>query len=418
MLILLVILVVVCILVCGFFNGAETALLSVDKPLLHAQAEKGDYPAHLAERLLAVPARLLATILVGVNLTHVIATSLATLAVSMVVPEGWHSVVTTAIMTPVLLLFSDLLPKSIGRGNPCWYARATARGLYYAQLLLGPVVVATSAASTGVLRLFGVRERVHGLSVTREEVQAMADISVEQGVIGKPEYKMIRRVFDLNRTTLGSAMVPLVELECVQAAATLDDVLAVARTTRHTRLPVCEGRADNIIGMVHIANVLDAMARHVGLATWTTLRDMVDRDIPFMPETKTVGSMLHELQDQPVPFVFVVNEYGGVVGMISIQNLAEEVAGDWARERPGMPPAITEHQGLVECDGRVDVDVIGDKFGEIFDKAGYDTVAGLVLKLAGRVPKPGDTFTSHGLVFTILRATPKRVVSVSIARKA
>ena len=416
-LLLLIFLVCICIALTAFFSGAETAIVSADKPLLHAQARRDDPRARQAKQLLSAPSRLLATTLVGTNLACVTATTLATVIVARYVSDAWQSVVTTIIMTPVLLLFGEVLPKSIARGNALTYTLASTRTLYFAQKIMSPLVTAVSRLSIGALRLVGVKEHPRDVSVTREEVQALADISAEQGMIGETEHRMISRVFELNRTTLSSVMAPLVDLASAPVTASIDEALAIAQKSDRSRLPVYEERAHNIVGLVHIVDLLDAAVREGTSGKQARLANLVDRTAPFMPETKPVGAMLRDLQSKPVPAVFVVDEYGGVVGMITIRDLAEEVVGDLALERPEDRPFLVEHRNGMDCEGRVDVDVIGERLGIAFDKDGYDTIAGLVLKLAGRVPQQGEAFAFKGFPITVLRADRKRIIRVRIGRK-
>ncbi|MCX7847747.1 MAG: hemolysin family protein [bacterium] len=410
---ILLLAVVACILAGGFFSGSETAFVSVDKPLLQARIQRGDRRALIAHTLLSAPARLLATTLVGTNICYVTATSLATLIVARHVPTHWHSPVTTACMVPLILIFAELLPKSIGRGNAQTFTLWAARPLAAAQSLMWPLVALVSGISIGLLRLFGIKEHPHTISVSREEVQALADLSVEQGVIGPTEHRMIRRVFELNHTPLSAAMVPLVELHCLPLSASPNELVERAAQSGHALFPVYEDAPTNIVGLVRLTDVLDTLAH---TPTVTTLAPLVDRTIPFVPETKTVGAMLRDLQERPAPVVFVIDEYGGVSGMITIEKLVEEIAGELASDAATQRAMLAEHRGVLEADGRVDVDLIGERFGVTFDKEGYETIAGLVLKLTGHVPLPGETVRTHGLLITVIRATPKRIVRVAITR--
>jgi CBS domain containing-hemolysin-like protein len=413
----LIVCVVLCVLLGGFFAGAETAFVSAPKPLLHSQAQQGDARARAARHLLEDPARLLATTLVGTNLMYVTATSIASVVVAAWAPEQLDSIITTMIMTPTILICAELLPKSLGRGNALRYTMRAARPLALAQRLMTPLVSAATLLSRAALRLAGIKERPQTISVTREEVRTLADMSAEQGVIGKPEHTMIRRVFELNERTLASAMMPLVELVCLPLTTSVRDALTVAEQQPHTQFPVYEGRLDNIVGVLHVLDLLEA-ARPLDDAAQmhTTVAGYVDRSVPFMPEIKPVGQMLHELQAQRVPLVLVVDEYGGVTGMLTMRDLIEEIVGVLATDRDETKPRMIEHHGTLECDGRLDVDQVSERFGIAFDKDGYDTVAGLLLKLAGRVPVVGEAFTHQTLTLTVTRATRKRINRVIIAR--
>ena len=412
----LIVVIVICILVGGFCSGAETAFVSADPLLLENKAEQGNTRARAALNLLEKPSKLLSTTLVGTNLSLVTATSLATVVAGNYLPENMQSLITTVIMTPVILIFAELVPKSIGRGNSQFYTLTAAPSLVVIQNFLTPVITVVSALSTGALRLFGIREQKQKVSVTQEEVQILTDISVEDGLIGENEHTMIRRVFELNKTTLSSVMVPLVDLQCVPVESTINEALAYAEESHHLFFPVYEDRADNIIGLVSIVDMLYAAADLQQTKLDEPLGNLVNRSVPFIPETRPAGSMFREFQSKIFPVVFVVDEYGGVTGMITIQDLAEEIVGDLALEHPEDKPWLIEHAGGIDCEGRVDVDVLSETLGVSFDKEGYETVAGLILKLAGRIPTNNESFQYKDLCFTVIKATPKRIIRVRITK--
>ena len=413
----LIVIVVCCVIAAGFFSGSETALVSVDKPLLEAEAARGNARAQLAQRFLQAPSRFLATTLVGTNLSMVIATSLATLVAAKLVAPAWQSVATTLVMTPFILVFAELLPKSLGRGNARAYTINAAPLLYLFQTFIAPLIALISLIATRTLRLFGVREQSQAFYVSREEVQALTDISVEQGLIGDEEHAMITRVFELNQTQLSSVMVPLIDLVCLPVAVRRDEVLRIAATCQYRRFPVYSDRPDNITGLVDVLDVLDATLELNGDVSNAPLGNLIRRDIPFLPETKPVGKMLRELQAEDVPVVFVVDEYGGVTGMLTIQDITEEIVGELALQSSAERPFFIEHRNGIDCDGRTDVDTIAEHLRITFDKDGYDTIAGLVLKLAGRIPAAGETFVYKNITIEVVRATPKRVARVRITRR-
>jgi len=212
-------------------------------------------------------------------------------------------------------------------------------------------------------------------------------------------------------------MVPLVDLTCVPVSLSLAEALATAERYPHTQFPVYEDRLDNIVGVIHVLDLLHAHAAcDPAQAAARSVFELVDRNVPFMPETKPVGHMLHELHTQRVPIVLVVDEYGGVLGMVTMRDLIEEIVGDLVVEREDASPQMIEHLGTLECDGRLDLDAVSDRFGVRLPKEGYDTVAGLVLKLAGRIPAVGERFEHGGLSFTVARGTRKRIMRVVVAR--
>lgn len=413
---IIILVILLCILTGGFFAGSETAFVSVDQLLISDKARKGELNARIAKSLLDEPSRLLTTTLVGTNISFVVATSLATIISRSYVSPHLQTLATAVVMTPLILIFAELVPKSLGRTNPHTYVLYAAPLLNIIQKSLTPAVSVISLLSNGILRLFGIREKKDAVSVTREELQILTDISAEQGLIGKAEHTMIQRVFELNTTPLSSVMAPLVELECIKLNASYEDVLSLAEDSLSSYYPVYEDRPDNIIGMVSVVDILNAAATEEMHHTTVPLGNLVDRTVPFIPETRMAGSLIREFKSSAVPVIFVVDEYGGVTGMITIQNLAEEVIGDLAIERPEQRPFLISHAAGIDCDGRVDIDTLSEKLGLLIDKNGYDTVAGLILSLAQRIPAPFESFTYKGFRFTVLRADRKRIIRVRITK--
>jgi len=416
MIIILFVSAVICVILGAFFSGAETAFVSIDKALLDSLANKKNKRAVIANEILSTPSRMLATTLIGTNLFFVSATTLATLIVGGFVPREWQAVVTTVIMTPLLLIFSELVPKSIGRSNSRNYILLAAPIIFLSQKILKPFVIVVSFLSSGALRLFGITESQNQFSVTREEVRALAEISAEHGLIGDMEKKMINRVFELNTTTLATAMVPLVNLVSIPITLTIDEALDATQNNGYFKLPVYEEKNHNIIGLVRANDLLDASLSVTNGDSETKLANLVDRTIPFMPEIKLIGPALKELRNKDAEDIFVIDEYGGVTGMITMHDIAEEIAGDLATDKGDDKPFMIEHKNGIDCEGRVEVDAITEKFGIIFDKDGYETIAGLVLKLAGRVPARGESFEYIDIKITVLRADKKRIIRVRITK--
>ena len=415
MLIFLIIIILICVIISGFFSGAETAFVSTDKPLLQAEAQKGNLKAKVAEKLLANPAELLTITLVGTNVAMVTSTTLAAIVLSDYVPENFQAVVTTLIMTPLILIFGELLPKSIGRGKAHGYTLFSALTLKIVQNIFSPVIFFISFLSNSLLSVFGIKNQTLALSVTREEVQALADISVEEGVIGEAEHKMIRRVFELNQTTLASVMQPLVDIISLPSTATIYSVLQASEKYQFSHIPIYEKKNDNIIGIVHLAEILEAASGNANKDKQTPLGNLIDKSVPFVPETKLVGKMLRELQVKAIRLVFAIDEYGGVTGMMTVRDLAEEIVGELAVESSEQKLFFVKHRNGIDCEGKIDVDYIGEQLGIKFDKNGYDTIAGLILKLAGHVPASGEIFIYENISLKILKSDKKRIIRIRIS---
>ncbi len=415
--VMLLIGVVVFLFTESFFSGSETAIVSADRAQLRAAALEGDPRATVAERLLSRVETVLGTTLVGTNFAVSTSTSLASLLVAHYVPQQWETLATTAVMTPLILIFGEIVPKSICRANAYRLTLFIARPLRYAQLGLYPFVWFVSKVADRLLRVVGAGKIDTEHSLSREELVVLAEISQEHGALAPQERRMIERLFALNERPVSTAMVPLVDVAAVDATAPCNAVKELAARTGFARFPVYEGRVDNIVGIVALVDVLFAEARGEDTAE-SGLAPFIRRDVMFVPETKPIGPLLRELQTSRTPMVVVVDEHGGVVGMVSREDIVEEVVGDIRDERDRAPTLVSTQGGRAfECEGRMEIDDLAAALEITIDKEGFETVSGLVMKLAGRIPQAGDTFEFEGTRIEVLDADRRRVKRVRFVRE-
>jgi len=410
-----VVLVLLCLLLEGVFSGSETALISADKAMLRSASRRGDHRAALVLRLLERTEALLSTTLVGTNLAVVTGTSIATVVIGSYVPHEWESTVTTLVMTPLILIVGELVPKSIARAAANSIALRMAGLLRAAQAALSPIVVVVTRIAEAVLALLGTRPTDGNPYVTREELMVLAELGEDHGAIVSEERRMIRSVLELRARPIASAMVPLVNVVSVPIGATMAQLDDIAARAGFSRYPVYEGRVDNIVGIVSVADVLRTDLP--GDPATTPIAPFVRRDINFVPETKPVAELLREMRYGNNPMAIVVEEHGGVVGIATAADLVEEIIGEIHDERLGAPPdPIAPGSNVFECDGTMDVDELAELTGLAIRKEGFETVAGLVTYLAGRIPHSGEQVTFGPFRVEVLDATPRQVRRVRFTR--
>lgn len=412
--------VVVCLVLEGFFSGSETAIISADRAQLRAAARRGDGRARLAERLLDQAETLLSTTLVGTNLAVVTGTSLATLVVAELT-RAWgipisEGAATILVMSPLILVVGEIVPKSIARGNAHRLTLRLAGPLRLTQRLMKPVVVASSWLTETALVLLGSKPTGESPYVSREELKALADIGEQHGVLDDHERRMIRSVLELRDRPVATVMVPLVDIASLELGASVADLEARAAQTGFARFPVHEGRVDNIVGIVGLADVL--RAGEIADPGAAPIAPCVRRGIPYVPESKSVADLLRELRYSHAPMAIVVDEHGGVVGLATTQDLVEEIIGRIRDERLDGPRALAPADGAVfECAGRTDVDELAERTGLRIEHEGFETAAGLVIRRAGRIPQAGETVDLGSHRVEILEATPRRVTRLRFTRK-
>lgn len=426
--------VVVLVLLEGFFSGSETVYTSTSKAFIHDLARRGDPRASLIRDMLARTERFLGTTLTGTNLAMVAATSLCQMIVlnhimpspafqaftaAVPVPWNWEYVLNAFIMTPSVLIMAELVPKSIGRAHADALALALIRPLRFAERLLAPVSW-TVCRVAGFLASWagGPVQNAFRPAVTREDLKAMAVMASEQEVVPDVVGSILQTVFELDRKPVSTMMVPLVDVVSVPLEATVGDIERLSVETGHAQFPVYSGRIDEIIGVVSLRHLLyEASTQGGDLPAGTPIGPYVRRQVMFVPESRSVSGLLHELRYQHTPMAVVVDEYGGVVGILTLEDLVEELVGELhdERDRPAAVMAMLEG-GAFECDGKTSIEVLGDALGFVIDREGFDTAAGLLLKLAGRIPAEGERFRFDDYEIEVVKVVKHRLARLRFRR--
>lgn len=414
----------VCVLLClvleAFFSGSETAVISADRAQLRSAARDGDRRASLAERLLDRAESLLSTTLVGTNLAVVTGTSLATLVVAELVGR-WElridsGMATTLVMTPLILVFGEILPKSIARGNAHAMTLRLAAPLSWAQRAMRPLVALASGLTEAALALTGSKPTDESPYVSREELKALADIGEEHGVLVSDERRMIQSILELRERSVSTVMVPLIGVASLDATATVAELEELAAETGYSRFPVHEERVDHVVGTVALTDVLRAGPRDE--PDGGPIAPFVRPEIIFVPETKSVGELLRELRYSETPMAIVVEEHGGVVGLATTEDLVAEVIGRVRDERRAEPDAVAAEDGSTfECDGKMDIEELVERTGIELAHGGFETVAGLILTVTGRIPQAGETVDLGEWRAEVLDASPRHIRRLRFVRK-
>ena len=413
--------IVLCLLAEAFFSGSETAIISADKALLRAGALDGDPRAMLAERLFERAETLIGTTLVGTNLAVATGTSLATVlfAVGEYVPDRWQSVATTLVMTPLILVFGEIIPKSICRASAYRITLHVVGLLYRAQQVMLPVVWFISRIADLLLSLAGGGREGTSRCFSREELVVLAELGQEQGAIEPRERQMIQSLLELGEQPVSTAMMPFVDIAAVNIAATAQTIKDLAARTGYARFPVYEGRIDNIIGIVSLVDVIFTEATQTPQETIADVpvASLMKAPVTFVPETMALGALLRDLQHTRTPMVIAVDEHGGVAGLVTREDIVEEIVGEIHDERDAGPRRLAMRgEDTFECDGKMEIDDFRERLGLDIEKEGFETVAGFVMKVAGRIPQAGDTFSHGQLRIEVLEAERRRVRRVRFVR--
>jgi len=400
-------LILVCISCEGFFSGTETAMVSVDRARIKALAEQGSKSAALVDEILQTPEKFFSTTLLGTNIAVVLSNAIATLLVIQYLGEQYQYI-TILIMTPLILIFGEIVPKTVYR----YHAEQMTTHLIYPlktiSTIFYPLVVILTSLTRLVMRLFGMGSAQFRPHATREDLENYLDMWNIRGYLRTAERKIIERIFDFSEIDVEDIMIPLVNIKTLEAQDSIDNAISLARKTGYSRIPVYEGEAYNIIGIVHAFDLLTANEET------QTLKDLM-RPAPYVPNSAPVDELLKKLRTEGKSIAVVVDEYGGAVGIVTIEDILEEVVGEIYDEYD-KEERLLVRAGRDEylVNARMGIDELNDRLNLQLPKDDYETVAGFLLKHMERIPRVGEGFRFSNLKFTITRADRRAIKEVSI----
>lgn len=415
------------ILLNGAFAMSEIALVTARRGRLARLAEDGDGAAAIAIKLHDEPTRFLSTIQIGITSIGilngiigeaVLAEPMAIWLHGLGVDVNTSSLVSTALVVVVItfvsIVIGELVPKRIGQFNPEGIARLVARPMQFLSLLTRPFVRLLSFSTDAVLRLLGKRE-VEGQGVTEEEIHAMLEEGSEAGVIEQQEHDMVRNVFRLDDRQIGSLMIPRAGIVYLDVDRPLQESLDYVTESEHSRFPVCRGGLHEVLGIINAKQLLRKTLKGGVTDLATQLQPAV-----FVPETLTGMDLLDHFRASGVQMVMVVDEYGEVQGLVTLQDVLEAVTGEFKPRNQEDAWAVQREDGSWLLDGLIPVPELKDKL-ELKavpeeDKGRYHTLSGLMMWLLGRLPQTGDVSTWEDWRLEVVDLDGKRVDKVLASR--
>jgi putative hemolysin len=421
-------LLVFLILLNGVFAMSEMALASSRKARLQVMVETGDQGAIAAMALHENPTQFLSTVQIGITSIGVLNGIVGDAAFSEPLAQ-WLSqtfpVAHTAaligatalvvlIITFLTIIFGELVPKRVGQLYPETVARLTARPMNVLSIATRPFVRLLSAATQTVLRLLGVRD-TGNRGVTEEEIAASLEEGLDAGVIEAHEHQMVRNVFRLDDRQIGSMMIPRGDIAWLEVAAPREEILAQLVEHGHSRYPVCRGGLDDVIGVVTAQQLLMQLAGSSVLSLVDAMQPAV-----FVPETLSGMELLEQFRGSKVQMVFVVDEYGIVQGVITLRDVLEAITGEFAPAQAEDAWAVQREDGSWLVDGLIPVPELKDRLGlkqlPDEDRGRYNTLAGMIMLLLGRLPQTTDCVEWDGWRFEVIDLDGKRVDKILASR--
>ncbi|MDU8929803.1 HlyC/CorC family transporter [Alisedimentitalea sp. MJ-SS2] len=406
----------------GFFSGSETALTAASRGKLRAQADKGAIGAKRALEITEDNERLIGSVLLGNNLVNILAASLATALFSRLFGEGGVALA-TLVMTLLVLIFAEVLPKTYAITNAEAAAGLVSRPIKIVVLIFAPVVSAVRWLVRGMLRVFGVQTDPdsHILAV-REEIAGALQLGHSEGVVEKEDRDRILGALDLADRVVEEIMLHRSGIEMIDADHEPEAILAQCLESNHTRMPVFQGHPDNIIGVVHAKDLLRAMHKLMlgddpspnGLGDFR-IADVAMKPY-FVPETTTLDDQMRQFLRRRTHFALVVDEYGSIQGLITLEDILEEIVGEITDEfdpDADHPIGKTE-DGQFIIDGAMTIRDLNRATDWALPDEDANTVAGLVIHEAQTIPTPGQVFSFHGFRFEVMARQENRVTRLKI----
>jgi magnesium and cobalt exporter, CNNM family len=400
-------LAVLCLVLTMFFSAAEMAFIAANRLRLKYLAEEGNGVARSYLEAFRQPERVLSTAMIGVTISHIVAASAVTWALLPVL-GGMAPLVVTILLTPVMLVVGEIIPKAVAREWATSLILRFYRPLTWAAVMLVPFVSFANVVVGAILRTFGGRQGDMRAFVSREELKALLQLEPGEADVTTIEAQLIDKIFDLGDTTVREVMVPLVEVAMLPDSATPRDAVAFVMERGFSRVPIYRQRETNIVGVV---GAKDILSRGASVRTLDELK----RPPYYVPETKRIDDLLREMQRNRTHMAVVVDEYGGSTGVVTLEDILEQIVGDIHDEHErASAPAERLPDGSYRVAARANIDELNEALDWTLPKRDYETVAGLVLATLHRIPRAGEEFQVAGYSITVLESDARRVISVKI----
>jgi len=394
----------------AFFSSSEIAMFSLARHRVESLVEDDVPGAAVVQELKSDPHRLLITILVGNNIVNIAMSSIATGLFAIYLSRGQAVLAATFGVTTLVLLFGESAPKSYAVENTESWALRIAGPLKYSELALLPLVVVFDYLTRVINRVTGGRSAIETTYVTRDEIQNMIQTGEREGVIEEEEREMLQRIFRFNRTIAKEVMTPRLDMTAVPKDATLDEAIETCVQSDHERIPVYEGNLDNIIGIVTLRDLIREKDYGEGASDLT---DVVQPTL-HVPESKNVDELLEEIQDNRMRMVIVIDEFGTTEGLITLEDMVEEIVGDILEGDEEEPFEFVE-EDIVIVRGEVNIDEVNEMLDlDLPEGEEFETLAGFIFNRAGRLVEEGEEIEYDSITIRIEQVDNTRIMKARL----
>ena len=402
--------------VSALFSAAETAFTAASRGRMHQLEKDGDKAARRVNRLLADRESMIGAILLGYNVINILTSAVATEFITRAVPGAWGVAIATGVMTVLVLVFVEVLPKTLAITRPDEMARSLSGFLEFFVKVLDPIVDAIQWIVRSTLRMFGVNiDMKADVFAAHEEIRGAIDFHHEEGAVESHDRNMLGGVLDLSHLDVSEIMVHRRSISLLDADLPSRELTAQALEAPHTRLPIYKDDPDNIIGVLHAKDLLKALMAADGQVAKVDVL-AIARKPWFIPETTNLKDQLAAFLRAKNPFALVVDEYGVLQGLVTLEDILEEIVGE-IEDEYDMPVQGVRRQldGSVNVDGSVTIRDLNRAMDWDLPDDDWVTVAGLVIHEAQTIPDPGQTFIFHGHRFEVVRRRRNQITALRVS---
>ncbi len=405
-------LLILCLLLAAsaFFSSAETALSTVNRIRIRTLAEEGNKRAITLTKIIDDSGKMLSVILIGNNVVNLSASSLATILATKLLGSAGAGIA-TGILTLLILVFGEISPKTMATIYAESISLTYAPLIYGLMKLLTPVVFIVNLLTTGFLKLLRVDTKKKDEAYTESELRVIMDASHEEGIIENEEHQMINNVFDFDESCAKDIMVPRIDMAFIDVNATYEELIETFKKDMFTRLPVYEDTTDNVIGIMNVKDLI----LHNRKDSFS-IRDIM-REAYYTYEFKKTSELFIEMKNNSVPMAIVLDEYGATAGLVTLEDLIEEIVGEirdeYDEDELNSIKKIGDGEYMIEAS--IKLDDLNDVLGTEFESEDYDSLGGYLIGLLDRLPEEGETIEENGYTFSVVSVDKNRIEKIKMS---
>lgn len=409
-------LLIILLILSSLFSSSETALTSLTIAKIRQIREYDEEGASLLKRAKKRLNTMLATILIGNNIVNIAATAILTeLTINIFRGKG-STIIATVVMTILILLFGEITPKTFAAQNPERVAIRIVGPLNLLSKIFKPILLILNGITSFIIKILGGKVSNNVPFVTEEEIMSLVDVGEEEGILAHQEKEMIEGIFEIDDLEVTEVMVPRIDMIAISEDASMEEALQVIIKHGHSRIPVYKDTIDNITGILYAKDLLPFVSRKDDEFSSASISQLM-REAYYVPETKKINKLLKELQQNKIHMAIVLDEYGGTEGLVTIEDILEEIVGDIFDEYDNEIQLVEKvRDNVYIAKAEISLEEINELFDCDLPEEDFDSLGGFVFSTLGRVPVKGDTIQCDGLSMKVAKLQNRRIIQIEIRK--